>query len=465
MSLPGGPAAAGGERGPSTAATVRRAVLAAAILPVWAGVVLADRVGVAGALAGPAANHLLFAGVACTAIAAALPKFVAVWSDTPLLWGRAAGAAAPLVALGSVGVAAGLLGDATWATVAGGVALAVGVWALAAATGRTLAPVRPWDATERLLLAGVGFLAAGSLLGLAVGAARAGRPAALVGLNPVAAATAHATLMALGGVLSVGYGGVFQLSSMLTGAPDAPRVDRVARAVSVLHPTGVALLAGGRLLGDPTGVGVGGGIALAGALALVGGGVAVAVCAVAAGGVVAHRLRTGGESSATTRRYWGVALALPAWGVAAGVRWIGDPLSRAGALGGATAEPLLWAAVVFLVVGSLYHIGPFLVWLDRYADRLGLEPVPDVAELYDARVERVDGVALAVAVLALVSAGAGLPGPLGVIGGVAGGVAAVGVAYNLVWVVREHAPWPVLARGGRAGAGDDGAGDDGAAGG
>ncbi|SHH03457.1 hypothetical protein [Halobaculum gomorrense] len=456
MSLPGsggvavGGGSGGADRGPSTAATLRGAALSAAMLLAWAGVVTADRLGVAGGLAGAAANHLLFAGVACTAIAAAVPKFVAVWSGAPLRWGRPAVAAAPLVAVGTAGVAGGLLAGSMPALVAGGTALAAGLWALAASTTRTLAAVRPWDATERLLLAGTWSLATGSLLGLAVGAGRAGVPVLFGGVSALGAVTAHVTLMVVGGVLAVGYGGGFQLSAMLTGAPDSRVASGVERAVSIVHPVGAVLLAGGRLAaasGDATA-----GVATVAAV----GGVAVGACAVAVGGVVSHRLATGGESSAATRRYWGAAIGFPLWGAVASTRWATAPLSRSAVLGGPVAQAALWGAVAFLVVGSLYHIGPFLVWLERYADRLGLEPVPDVADLYDGRVERLDAVALSVAVVALLVAGVGetasvaVPGWVGRLGAVAACGAAVGVARNLATVVREHAPWSpaTLVRGG-----------------
>ncbi|MFC7137917.1 hypothetical protein ACFQRB_18645 [Halobaculum litoreum] len=436
MSLPGGtggpaPAVGGGpEYGPPTATTVRGAVLSAGLAVVWAGAFAAERIGLLAATGALGTTHLLFAGVACTAIAAAVPQFVAVWSTTPLRWPRAATAAAPLVAAGTVGVAGGFAVGSSALTALGGVPLAVGVWALAGATTRTLAPCRPWDATERALIAGTWSLAAGAVAGLVVGASRAGVLAPGVGVDYAALVGAHATLMVLGGVLGVGYGGVFRLSSMLTGAPDDPREGRVAAGVAVVHPVAVVLLAGGRLAGV-------GAVALAGAAGVV-------ACAVAAGGVVGRRVWIGPESSPATRRYGVVAVALAAWGVVAGVRWAEAPLAREAVLGGAVAEPLLWGGVACLVVGSLYHIGPFLVWLERYADRLGLEPVPDADDLYDPRVARVDGAALVVGVTALAAA-AGAPeaATLGGVGVAALVVAAAGLCYNLGRVLRGHAPWTV----------------------
>lgn len=429
--MPAGLPGAGGDRDTPTAATVRGAVLAAALLPAWALAVVADALGLGGGVADVGANHLLFAGVACTAIAAAVPQFLVVWSETPLRLPRAAVAAAPLVAAGTVALAGSLLVGAFEAVAVGGALLAAGLWTLAAVTALTLAPVRPWDATERCLFAGTATLAVGAIVGLAIGADYAAGVLPLAGVGRPAAVAAHATLMVVGGVLSVGYGGLFRLSSMLTGARSSAAGDRVVRGVSLVHPASAALLAAARLVGArPAAL-----VAAAGVVA----------SAVAVGAVVARRLRAGGESSAATRRYRAVAAGLPLWGAAAGVRWAAEPLARPAALGGPVAERLLWAAIALLVVGSLYHVGPFLVWLERYADRLGLEPVPDVEELFDRRIERLDGVALPLGVALLVAAAAGGPRALAPLGGGLLLVAGLCLVVNLTLVVRDHTSWTPLA--------------------
>ncbi|MFC7098920.1 hypothetical protein [Halobaculum marinum] len=431
---PGGPAPAvdgGPEYGPPAPTVVRGVALSAGLLVLWAGALAAERLGALDATGALGTTHLLFAGVACTAIAAAVPQFVAVWSTTPLRWPHLAAAAPPLVAVGTLGVAGGFLTGSLLLTALGGIPLAGGLWSLTASVTRTVLPCRPWDATERGLIAGTWSLALGGALGLVVGATHATTLGPVLGVDYPALVGAHATLMVLGGVLGVGYAGVFRLSSMLTGAPDDPRVQRVAAAVATVHPASVGLLAGGRLVGVRT-------VALAGA-------VGVVTCAFAAGAVVARRVWVGRESSPATRRYGVVAVALPAWGATAGARWAADPLARTAVLGGRAAEPLLWGAVVCLVVGSLYHVGPFLVWLERYADRLGLEPVPTVDDLYDDRVARVDGAALVVGVAALTAAAADAPWAttLGAVGAAVLVVAAAGVCANLVRVVHLHAPWTV----------------------
>ncbi|MBI1866076.1 MAG: hypothetical protein HYR98_10185, partial [Nitrospirae bacterium] len=43
---------------------------------------------------------------------------------------------------------------------------------------------------------------------------------------------------------------------------------------------------------------------------------------------------------------------------------------------------LLFGTVVVLIIGMLYKILPFLVWYHRYADRVGLEPVPTTRDIF-----------------------------------------------------------------------------------
>ncbi|WP_277555989.1 hypothetical protein [Halobaculum limi] len=433
MNVASGPPVGGGdERGPAAAVTVRSAGLAGLVALAWAATLAAERADVVAGTSAAAANHLLFAGVACTAIAAAVPKFVAVWSDAPLRWPRAARLAAPLVAAGAAGVALGLLTAHVTVLAAGGVTLAVGLWTLAAATLRTLLPVRPWDATERCLAAGTTALAVGSLAGVTLAAGRTTGTASAWGVTVVDLATAHATLVVIGGVLTVAYGGVFQLSAMLTGASETDAETRLQHAVSVVHPVAATALAGGRVVGME-------------AVALVGG-LTVAAVACVVGGLVARRLWRGTESSAATRRYWGFAAGTPLWGGLAALTWVRAPLTRGGVLGGAVAEVVLWGAVGLLVVGSLYHVVPFLVWLDTYADRIGLEPVPAVEDLYVAGIERVDGWAFALGIGCLAVARGSGWASLGTVGVTLAGVAVVGFVANLAVVVHDHASWDLVGR-------------------
>jgi len=90
-------------------------------------------------------------------------------------------------------------------------------------------------------------------------------------------------------------------------------------------------------------------------------------------------------------RYAVVGVAAPSRGARPRSRR-GSGLRSARASGSVTPRPVpsCSARSGFVVVGSLYHVVPFIVWLDRYADRVGLERVPAIDDLYDARVATVD---------------------------------------------------------------------------
>jgi hypothetical protein len=50
---------------------------------------------------------------------------------------------------------------------------------------------------------------------------------------------------------------------------------------------------------------------------------------------------------------------------------------------------IIFAYISFLIVGQMYKIVPFLVWFHRYSDKVGLEPVPLLREMFSERVGRV----------------------------------------------------------------------------
>ena len=95
-------------------------------------------------------------------------------------------------------------------------------------------------------------------------------------------------------------------------------------------------------------------------------------------------------------------------------------------------------AVGFVVVGTLYHVVPFIVWEHRYSDRLGYERVPMIDNLYDDRLAAVDFAAFVAGTGALVAAGAGAPAAVEVAGQVLVVLGSVAVAANLLGVVHVH---------------------------
>jgi len=139
-------------------------------------------------------------------------------------------------------------------------------------------------------------------------------------------------------------------------------------------------------------------------------------------------------------RYSVAALSLFLWAGLTVFAWWNDPLAYAGLLG-QPSTVVLGGGIGFVVLGTLYHVVPFIVWVHRYSDRLGFEDVPMVDDLYDHRIAAVDGAALTVA-YALIVSNQWFETPDGT-ALVAGALAFFGTvlfAGNLVAVLVEHSP-------------------------
>jgi len=143
-------------------------------------------------------------------------------------------------------------------------------------------------------------------------------------------------------------------------------------------------------------------------------------------------------------RYAVAAAALAAWTVATGRAWLTDPLADATLLG-PTSHLLVFGVVGFVVIGTLYHVVPFVVWVHRYSDRLGFEPVPMVDDLYDDRLATADFCLVLVGAAGLVAVDLlELPSPLTVVAGTLATLGFALFAANLSLVVRRHSPHSVL---------------------
>jgi hypothetical protein len=230
-----------------------------------------------------------------------------------------------------------------------------------------------------------------------------------------------------GAVLTTVVGALYQLATMFTQT-ELGRPDRVLQQFErVAYPVGVALLAGGRLLERP----------LLGRL----GGVLVATGLLAVSIVLGRRLlATQVEWTPMLSRYAVLAVAMATWSLSALSAWLVDPLPQTAVFGGAWSATVLLVGVVgFVVLGTLYHVVPFIVWVHRYSDLLGLEPIPMIEDLYDSRLAKLDFTlfvgGFCLLVLAdvvdpqLVRLGAGLL--------FAGAVCFVG---NMLLVLRRHSP-------------------------
>jgi cbb3-type cytochrome oxidase subunit 1 len=426
---------------PPTTIPLRHFLVALAFL-VAGGALALRRVagwpGSAAPLGGVAAAHLLLVGWVCLTVLGAMTQFVPVWSGVELHSERLATLQLVAVAVGVSGFAGGLwLGRPADAALFAAFIL-VGFAAFVYNLARTLRRARPLDVTERHFALALGFLSLAALLGGSLAAGYRWRVLGPLDLSRTAAVDAHVTLAVLGVVITTVFGALYQLGPMFTQTDALPIEDRLARVETAAYPLGVFLLAAGRLFGVAA-------LATAGGLLAAGG-------AAVAGGVLLRRLR---DATATgtpmLSRYAVVAVATVAWSATAAATWAVDPLGPAVRFGHPAVGPVLLGALVgFVVVGSLYHVVPFIVWLDRYADRVGLERVPAIDDLYDSRVARVDlaatvlgaGGLLAASVSpAAASLGAGDGVPVGSIRTLAGALVVAGAllfAGNMVAAVARH---------------------------
>jgi len=420
------------DQGPPMTVPLRHFVVGLAFLFAGAAVALGVAVGVVPGFAGLSHVHLLLAGWVCVTIMGAMTQFVPVWSGVTLHSRRLANVQLTLVAVGLVGFAASLLGTATaWLAPFGAVML-VGFWTFAYNVARTLRAVDAFDVTERHFALSLGFFVVLTALGLLLAVDLTTGLLAERSLSRANVRGAHATVAVFGAVLTTVYGALYQLATMFTQT-ELHGVDHHLRRVEELgHPVGVALLATGRLLDAVVVARVGGAL--------------VVLAALSVGVVLARRLHEMRvERTPMHTRYAVVAPALAAWAVLTLPAWLADPTADAATFGAPGAVHLLVLGVVgFVVVGTLYHIVPFIVWVHRYSDRLGLEPVPMIDDLYDDRLAAADGACLAAGTLALVAADlAGGPDGLAPAGGALVCLGVLAFATNLLRVVHEHSPQSV----------------------
>ncbi|WP_418280247.1 hypothetical protein [Halorubrum sp. DTA98] len=390
------------------------------------------------ALGGIAIAHLLLIGWVCLTVLGAMTQFVPVWAGVELHSERLATLQLLLVSVGLAGFAGALwLGRPVAGS--GFAALVVTGFAVFVYTlSRTLHRARPFDVTERHFALALAFFALAVVLGGTLAADYRWNVLGTVGIARLEVVDAHVTLAVLGGVCTTVIGALYQLGPMFTQSDPTPFDDRIAGIETVAYPVGVLALAAGRLFGH--------------ALLASGGGVLVAAGMLAAGIVLLRRLR---DATATgtpmLSRYAVVAVAAVAWSLTAGATWVVQPLGTAVRFGHPIVGSVLLGAVIgFVVIGTLYHVVPFVVWLDRYSDRVGLERVPAIDDLYDGRVAAADFTAtVAAGVLVLAAAVAPLGGYAGGVRLAGGGLLLVGVALftgNVVSTVARHAGSSILGR-------------------
>jgi hypothetical protein len=425
-------------RGPPMTVPLRHFLIGLALLLAALLVGLGTVVGGVPGLGELVHVHLLLVGWVCVTIMGAMTQFVPVWSGTTLHSRRLASVQLALVVSGLVGFAAGLaLGRLSWLAGFGAVMLA-GFWAFVYNVGRTLATVDEFDVTERHFAVALGFFVALTGLGVLLAADLGSGFLAGLGVSHAGVRGAHVTLAVFGAVLTTVYGALYQLATMFTQT-ELRGIDGPLGAVEeVGHPLGVVALAGGRLVGAAAIARVGAALVLFAALAF---------AVVLARRLLAMRV----ERTPMHTRYAVVALALAAWVATAAPAWLRAPLDAGTVLGGPGSAPLLLLGVIgFVILGTLYHVVPFVVWVERYSDRLGFEAVPMVDDLYDDRLAAADGALLFLGTALVVGGEVAAGSTRATLAGGAARPALVGLslvtlgvavfAGNALLVVRRHSP-------------------------
>ncbi|SFB75499.1 hypothetical protein SAMN05444422_101757 [Halobiforma haloterrestris] len=373
--------------------------------------------------------HALLLGWVGVTIMGAMTQFVPVWSGVTIHSRRLAVAQLWLVVGGLVAfVPILLVGDLAWLPLAAA-ALLAGIWLFVYNVGRTLLRARPLEFTERHFAVALACFAAVAPLGFLLAVDFTTPLLEGVPFARGEVVLAHATLALYGAVIGTIIGALVQLGQMFAQYDLTALDDRLLAVEQPLFPAAILALAAGRGLGIEPLARVGG-VALLAALLTV----AVVVARIL-GGSTADR-------SPMTDRYWVVVVSLVAWSVLALPAWWSDPLGYAGLFGHPDATNLLvFGVFAFVVVGSLYHIVPFIIWLEEYSDRLGFEQVPMIDDLYDDRLERADLALTVVGVAAMVAT------PLAALPGIAvtagGAVATVGFCLfvaNMLLTIRRHGP-------------------------
>jgi hypothetical protein len=387
------------------------------------------------AMAGVATRHLLVAGWVCITIMGAMTQFVPVWAGVTLHSDRLAVAQLWLFTAGIVGVVGHFLTGALASLPYVAVLAVAGALVFAYNVGRTIASAGRPDVTTGHFAVALCWMVVVPLLGVVLGLLY-GRPGLVSGL-PVTRMNvllAHVTGAVFGIVLTTVLGAIYQLVQMFTQS-EFDAVDRwLVRGESVAYPVGVAALAGGRLAGVVP-------LARVGAVLTVSG---VAVAAVVVG---RQLLATRTEWTPVLTRYAVVVAAMLLWAGLTLPSWLADPTAYLTRFGPEpAASVLLLGVLLFVVVGTLYHVVPFVVWFHRYSDRLGLEKVPMIDDLYDDRLAAVDSACLSVGAVVLVVGEAGLVGsaviPFGA-GALLVGTLVFGA--NMLVVVRGHSPYSIPA--------------------
>ncbi|MFA9518297.1 hypothetical protein ACERIT_13965 [Halopenitus sp. H-Gu1] len=416
-------------------------------------------IGTLGGLSSLAHVHLLLAGWVCVTIMGAMTQFVPVWSGVELHSRTLATRQLQLVVVGLGGFAIGLFTGRLALVPVFGAVMLLGFWIFVYNLARTLQSIgsaSDLDVTERHFAIALGFFLLVTTLGILLAIDFVRPVLSVLPVSRLDVVGAHVTLAVFGAVLTTVLGALYQLATMFTQTElhgiDLP----MKRFEEIGYPIGVLSLATGRLLGIHV-LGVVGGVLVLGGI------ISMSV-------ILARRLvETRVPWTPMLSRYAVLSPAMAIWALLTLPVWVRDPLSASVLFGApGTVHLLTFGVIGFVVLGTVYHVVPFIVWVHRYSDLLGFEDVPMIDDLYSDRLARLDFASFLVGTLLIVAtdliAAAELVAAAGSIVGIEGGIVGgeqridgvvrsvggavvlagtVAFCWNIVAVLRTHSPYSI----------------------
>jgi hypothetical protein len=331
--------------------------------------------------------HLCVLGWLLPIALGALYQFVPVVFDVPVRSERLAWGALVLYGLGTFGLVGHLWTMSTgWGLAVSAVLLCASLWLYALQLLATLARTREWTLTGVHIAAALGYLLLAATLGLAL-AWNLFSPWLPLSHLQLLRAHAHAAGLGFFGLLIMGV--AYRLLEMFLLGQGAPQHSGWVAFVSV-NAALVLLLAGFVLGSRPALIGAGAGLAAVGILAFLN---QVRLI---------HRARLRRRVDTT----WRLTFASCCYLVAAlvlGGTLVAAPLQaslrdRLVLAYGLLALPGFMGSIV---IGQLYKILPFLVWMNRFSPHVGFKKVPHMDELLAERPQRVQSVLMHGGLLAL----------------------------------------------------------------
>lgn len=374
--------------------------------------------------------HLLLIGWVCITIIGAMTQFVPVWSSVNLHSQKLARLQLLLVTVGVAGMSGGFITNQNLILPIFGVLVVLGFWTFVYNIGRSLPFFeRKMDITEFHFSFSLIFFLLLTVFGYSLALNRVFP--SLLSSHRLQLLSVHATFAVYGAVLTTILGALYQLGTMFTQT-ELYGIDHYLRKIEKMgYPSGVFVFAVGNLTQSKL-------IAVLGGLMLV-------LSILSFGAILLRRVyHTQVDWTPIIRRYALVGTGMLFWSVLFLPNFLSQPLDTGTLFGSSRAIIMLFIGVIGLtLMGTLYHVIPFIIWVHTYSDRLGFEPVPLVDDLYSERMAKAD-IFFIVGGAVCLFIGEGLGEILTTIGVVLVTVGAFVFVFNMFRTVHNHSPYTIV---------------------